>query len=101
MSQVFPWWIVPICCALFFLFYGKMKLRSVIGIAFLSGLLVYGGYSVLLDMSRLGCASQLLADLLGGIPTVLSYIITGVLGGLVSTLGGLVGYQLSDIIKGF
>ena len=92
-SLVLPWWIIVVVSLLFAYLWRFKSLSRAIIICLASGLLVYSLMSIYTDIGAERSAASLLGDILGGLPSWTSYLITGLIGGITSAFGGMTGYM--------
>lgn len=86
----FPWWVIaPVAATVCFLA-GSRVLRA-FGIAFLAGLLLWGGESLYLDQANQGILSSQIGALFQGLPGHMMPALSALIGGLTAGLGGLSG----------
>lgn len=92
-----PWWVLPVV-AVVVAFWAARGYRHAATHAFLAGFLLWGGFSAYLYMGGSSFADQV-ADILFLPNGWLLVLITGLLGGILATLGGVLGYAAHDIFK--
>ncbi len=98
IAQLFlPWWSLPVVAvvAAFFLAKGY---RHACWQAFAAGLLLWGGVAFCLNLGGSAFADQM-SSLLFLPDGWFLVLITGVLGGLLATLGVVLGYAAHGILK--
>jgi hypothetical protein len=82
-----PWWIIsPIAAILAWVL--KLSARQAFTGGLLAGLLLWGGYAIYLDN---GILSTRLGAMIGGLSPFFIFLLTSLLGGLLSAMGGVTG----------
>lgn len=90
-AQLFlPWWSFALV-ALLLAFFIKTKAGASIGLAFLAGLLLWGGHALWLDLPNAGSLSSRMGDLFQGVGRFGILGITSIIGGLLGLFGAWVG----------
>ncbi len=85
-----PWWtIAPISAVVCFL----LRARPVVAIVegFLAGLLLWGGLAFFQDQANEHILSSQIGVLFNGLSSLMVVLVTGIIGGLVSSLGAWTG----------
>ena len=86
------WWLVVLAPFQYILLAKSITFGKSILISFLSGFIVFGVYSFLIDQNYSNEVSNLIASMFGEIPSWSSYIIAGLMGAISAALGGTTGY---------
>ena len=98
-SLIFPWWIIVVVSFIFMLFSKQKSLLRSLSIGFLSGVIAYLIYSLYSSMELERSPAELLANLLGALPSWSSYIITALVGGIAAAFGTVSGYLAKKCLK--
>jgi len=91
-SLLFPWWIIVIVSFLYMALKKQKSLLKALLISFISGFLAYLFYSLFMSIGVQRSPAELIANLLGELPSWSSYIITSLVGGIAAAFGGVSGY---------
>lgn len=97
-SLIMPWWIIALVAATFY-FLQSVKISRSILEAFLAGLLLYAVMAIWQDSNVQRSAAELIGGILGGLPSIVAYTITGLLGGIIAGLGAWVGASLRNAVR--
>lgn len=96
LGQFFPWWSIAVIAAISsFLLKHKFGLAAMFG--FLAGILLWGGLAFYLDVENQHILSSRMGELFGGLNSTLLIVMTGFLGGVIVSLGSMVGSALQEI----
>lgn len=90
-SLIFPWWSIAVVAFLYFFLTNDHTIAKSIVISFTSSFILYLVFSLYQDLQVEVTAASFIADILGGLPAWLTYIIASIVGGIVSAFGGLTG----------
>lgn len=85
-----PWWIIAPAAATVCFLAGNPALQA-FGIAFLAGLLLWGGEALFLDRANKGILSGQIGALFQGLPGYLMPALSALIGALTAGLGGWTG----------
>jgi len=97
MQFVTPWWGVALATMLVtYLLNHNYWVSFIVG--FFAVFLLWGGFALLKDIANNSVLSAQVGDLLQGLPSVALVALTGVIGGLVGGLSGLVGQSAREMI---
>jgi hypothetical protein len=92
-----PWWVIAPSAGLVCFLNGLRPSQS-FWVSFLAGVLLWGGLAYHADFKNAGILSAQIGELFGGLPGITLVITTGILGGLVTGLGGLTGSALQRLV---
>lgn len=91
MAQcILPWWVIAPICG-FLCFYLKPTLFQGIIITFFAVSLLWASKAYFADQDFDVPLSRLLGQMFGGISSIAMYSITALIGGIVATLGAILG----------
>jgi hypothetical protein len=93
----FPWWVIAPTAALVSFLSGLGQGRAFL-IAFLAGLLLWGGLAFYMDLQNEGILSQQIGVLFQGLPSIALTLISAVLGACTAGLGGWSGAALRQAL---
>jgi len=94
---VTPWWGMALATTIVTFMLNKNYWISFI-VGFFAVFLLWGGFAMLKDLSNDSILSAQVGDLLQGLPSFALIALTGVVGGLVGGLSGLVGQSAREML---
>ena len=97
LQFVMPWWSIALATMVVTYILNKNYWVSFI-VGFFAVLLLWGGFALLRDLANESLLSAQVGDLLQGLPTIALIALTGIIGGLVGGLSGLVGHSARELI---
>jgi hypothetical protein len=97
LGQYLPWWTIAVVAAVSSLFL-KHKIAMAAMFGFLAGVLLWGGLSFYLDVENQHILSSRMGELFGGFRSTALVFLTGFLGGILLSLGSMVGAAAQELI---
>lgn len=94
---VTPWWGVALATMLVTFLLNKNYWVSFI-VGFFAVFLLWGGFALIKDLANESLLSAQVGDLLQGLPSIALIVLTGIIGGLLGGLSGLVGHSARELI---
>lgn len=92
-----PWWGIALAAMIVTYVLNKNYWISFL-VGFLAVFILWGGFALIKDLSNESLLSAQVGDLLQGLPSVALIALTGLIGGLVGGLSGMVGYSARELI---
>jgi len=97
LQFVLPWWSIALATMIVTYLLNKNYWVSFL-VGFFAVFLLWGGFALIKDMANESLLSAQVGDLLQGLPSIALIALTGVIGGLVGGLSGLVGQSAREMI---
>lgn len=97
MQLVTPWWGIALAVMIVTYLLNKNYWTSFL-VGFLAVFLLWGGFAFIKDVSNGSILSSQVGDLLQGLPSIALVLLTGVIGGLVGGLSGMLGQSARELI---
>ena len=97
LQFVTPWWGIALASMLISFTLNKNYWISFL-VGFIAVFLLWGGLALIKDMANESLLSAQVGDLLQGLPGIALILLTGIIGGLVGGLSGMVGYSARELI---
>lgn len=97
LQFVLPWWSIALATIIVTYLLNKNYWVSFL-VGFFAVFLLWGGFALIKDMANESLLSAQVGDLLQGLPSVALIALTGIIGGLIGGLSGLVGQSAREMI---
>jgi len=96
LQFVTPWWGIVLAVMIVTFILNRNYWTSFL-IGFLAVFLLWGGFALFRDMANESLLSSQIGDLLQGIPSLGLIALSGIIGGLVGGLSGMLGYSAREL----
>lgn len=96
LQMVTPWWGIVLAVVIVTFVLNKNYWTSFV-VGFIAVFLFWGGFALIKDLANESLLSSQVGELLSGLPSIGLVAITGVLGGLLGGLSGMLGYSAREL----